>query len=122
MYKQYSNEIQTVISDYFQAIYNGEIDTLKEVFHSEALLFGDINGSSYFNTLTDYIEGVKNRKSPNELGETFAMKTISIEILERTAIVRLHVPMLGYNYYDLLSLTIINGKWKIVNKLFTHVE
>ncbi|WP_394329748.1 nuclear transport factor 2 family protein [Zunongwangia profunda] len=29
--------------------------------------------------------------------------------------------MLGFNYYDYLSLFKINGEWKIVNKLFTNV-
>jgi hypothetical protein len=31
------------------------------------------------------------------------------------------LPMLGYNYYDFLSLSKISGRWQIVNKLFTNV-
>ena len=56
------------------------------------------------------------------MGEEFKMKILGIEILGCVAIAKLHVPMLGYNYYDFLSLTLINGTWKIVNKVFTHVE
>lgn len=122
MYDKYSNEIKATISDYFQGIYNGDSDKLENAFHLQALLFGDIKGEPYFKTVTDYIDGVKSRKSPNDLGEDFKMEILSIEIMGNMATVKAHVPMLGFNYYDFLSLNKINGDWKIVNKLFTHVE
>ena len=75
----------------------------------------------YFKNLGEYLEGVKNRKCPKELGETFNMKVLSIEILGNNAIAKLHLPMLGFNYYDLMSLSNIDSKWVIVNKLFTNV-
>jgi hypothetical protein len=30
--------------------------------------------------------------------------------------------MLGFNYYDFLSLLHLDGEWQIVCKVFTHVE
>ncbi|RIV36666.1 nuclear transport factor 2 family protein [Flagellimonas lutimaris] len=121
MYDKLSNEIKTVVSHYFQGIYNGDIDKLKNVFHLQTLLFGDIKGEPYFKTVTDYIEGVKSRKSPADLGEEFKMEIPSIEIMGDMATVKAHVPMLGFNYHDFLSLSLVPGEWKIVNKLFTHV-
>ena len=122
MYNEFSSEIKKVIFNYFQGIYNGDSDKLENVFHPQALLFGDIKGEPYFKTVTDYIDGVKSRKSPNDLGEDFKMEILSIEIMNNMATVKAHVPMLGFNYYDLLSLNLVQGEWKIVNKLFTHVE
>ncbi len=123
MYEEHSSEIKNTISHYFQGIYNGGVEKLESVFHPEALLSGDIKGDPYFKTLSDYIDGVRNRKSPSELGEDFQMKILGIEILGNTAIAKLtHAPMLGYNYHDFLSLSMVNGEWKIVNKLFSHVE
>jgi ketosteroid isomerase-like protein len=122
MYDKHSKEINAVITNYFNGIYNGDVSLLIEAFHSQALLFGDIKGSPYFKTATDYIEGVKSRKSPQDLGEDFKMKILSIEIGGDNAIVKAHLPMLGYNYYDYLSLSKIDNKWKIVNKIFTHRE
>ncbi|WP_242203099.1 nuclear transport factor 2 family protein [Aestuariivivens insulae] len=122
MYDKNSTEIKAVISDYFNGIYNGDATLLEDVFHTEALLFGDINGVPYFKTAPEYIAGVKSRKSPKELDEDLKMKIIGIDIMSEIAMVKLHVPMLGYNYYDYLSLTKINNDWKIVNKIFTHVE
>jgi len=122
MFNKQLDEIQAVVQSYFEGIYNGDDAQLKEVFHSEALLFGDIKGIPYFKTVTEYIDGVKIRKSPEDLGEEFKMEISSIEKLGNNALVKAQLPMLGYNYFDFLSLAKINGEWKIVNKLFTHVE
>ena len=122
MYDTLSNEIKTIVTDYFNGIYTGNVTQLKGVFHSETLLFGDINGTPYFKTVTEYLDGVKSRKSPKDLDEDFKMKIISIEIMGSNAIVKAQLPMLGYNYFDFLSLSKINGDWKIVNKIFTNVE
>tara|TARA_R110001583_G_scaffold34321_6_gene115436 strand:+ start:305 stop:673 length:369 start_codon:yes stop_codon:yes gene_type:complete len=122
MYNKFSNEIKTVVSQYFKGIYNGDSDRLENTFHPQALLFGDIKGAPYFKTVTDYIDGVKSRKSPNDLGEDFKMEILAIEIMGNMATVKAHSPMLGFNYYDFLSLSLVRGEWKIVNKVFTHVE
>jgi len=122
MFSKQLEEIQAVIQNYFEGIYNGDEVQLKEVFHPGTLLFGDIKGVPYFKAITEYIDGVKSRKSPKDLGKDFKMEILSIELLGNNAIVKAQLPMLGYNYFDFLSLAKINEDWKIVNKLFTHVE
>ncbi|TPD66071.1 nuclear transport factor 2 family protein [Flavobacterium microcysteis] len=115
-------QITSVLDDYFNGIFVGDTNLLRSVFHPMAFLSGDINGEPYFKTLEQYLEGVKNRKSPNELGAKFGMEIISIEIINTIAVAKTHVPIFEYNYYDLLSLSLIDGKWVIVNKLLTHVN
>lgn len=122
MYTEKSASIIKVIQGYFDGIFYGDVEKLKENFSNNAHLYGDVKGIEYLKPLDEYLEGVRNRKSPNDLGEKFNMKIIGLEILGNVAIVKLHVPMLGFNYYDLLSLSLVEGEWKIVNKLFTHVE
>ncbi|PKB18764.1 nuclear transport factor 2 family protein [Flavobacterium sp. 5] len=114
--------ITALLMNYFNGVYTGDVTQLRSVFHPQTLLAGDINGQSYFKTLDQYLEGVKNRKSPKELGEEFKMKIISLEIINNTAVAKTQVPILGYNYYDQLSLAIVDGKWIIVNKLLTNVN
>lgn len=121
MYTKEASDIQSLIDDYFQGIFHGDTEKLKAVFHPQCLLFGDINGQSYFKNVDEYLEAVRNRKSPLELGENFGMEITGIEILGANAMAKVHLPMLGYNYYDFLSLSKIAGKWLIVNKLFTNV-
>lgn len=122
MFEKEAVDIQQTIADYFKGIFFGDIPKLKSAFHPQCLLFGDINGQPYFKTVNEYLEGVQNRKSPNELGETFKMKILSIELINSIAYVKLHVPMLGYNYHDFISMNKIDGRWMIVNKLFTNIS
>lgn len=121
MYQDNNKEIKNLINKYFEGIFYGNTSTLETCFSVNANIYGDINSSEYFKSVNEYIKTVKNRKSPNNLSETFKMSIIGIDILGKIAMVKLHVPMLGFNYYDYLSLFKINGDWKIVNKLFTNV-
>ena len=114
--------ITALLMNYFNGIYNGDTALLQKTFHPKALIVGDIKGLPYFKTVDQYIEGVKNRKSPHELGEKFKMEIISLEIINHTAVAKVKVPIFEYNYYDQLSLAIVDGKWVIVNKLLTHVN
>ncbi|TYA74609.1 nuclear transport factor 2 family protein [Seonamhaeicola marinus] len=121
MYQEHIKDIETTISNYFEGIFNGDVHKLNDCFHSSVVLFGDINGATYLKSKTDYLEGVKSRQSPKDLNETFKMKIIGLDIMGDIAMAKLHVPMLGYNYYDYLSLNKIDDKWVIVGKIFTHV-
>ncbi|OEK07690.1 hypothetical protein A8C32_17070 [Flavivirga aquatica] len=121
MYKESIADIENLITTYFEGIFHGDINKLETCFHKNAYLYGDIKNVDYLKSIKDYIKGVKNRQSPEELNETLKMSIIGIDIMGKIAMAKLHVPMLGYNYYDYLSLAKINGQWKIVNKLFTHV-
>jgi hypothetical protein len=116
------NQITKVVEDYFQGIYCGNILQLRQVFHPRCLLFGDIKNTFYLKDVDEYLEAVKNRKSPSALGEPLRMKVISIDVVENMAYAKVHVPMFEFNYYDYLSLLQVeNARWLIVSKLFTHV-
>jgi hypothetical protein len=114
--------ITAVLMNYFSGIYNGDVPLLKSVFHEQAIVGFDINGETHFKTVNQYLEGVKNRKSPHELGEDFKMKILSLEIINNTAVAKVQVPIFDYDYYDLLSLIVVDGKWVISNKLATKVN
>jgi hypothetical protein len=120
-YTNHAADITAVLSDYFNGVFRGDTDLLRTAFHPQALVAGDVNGQPYFKTLDQYLEGVKNRKSPFELGESFRMEILSIEIINLIAVAKVRLPMFEFNYHDLLSLTQIDGKWVIINKLLTNV-
>ncbi|MCF0055956.1 nuclear transport factor 2 family protein [Dyadobacter sp. CY356] len=120
-YSENAAEISAVLSDYFKGVFNGDVELLRSIFHPQTLVSGDINGQPYFKSLDQYLDGVGNRKSPQSLNETFRMEILSIEIINSIAVAKVHLPMFEFNYYDLLSLSKINGKWIIVNKLLTNV-
>ncbi|WP_350284768.1 nuclear transport factor 2 family protein [uncultured Croceitalea sp.] len=122
MYNENRKEIEKVINNYFEGIFNGNTAQLESCFHENVFIYGDIKGIEYLKGIGEYLEGIKTRESPKDLKETFKMKIIGVDIIGNIAMVKLHVPILGYNYYDYLSLTKINKDWKIVNKVFAHVD
>lgn len=122
MFKENREAIEQLIADYFEGIFKGDVDKLEKCFHENAYLYGDIKGLDYLKSKSAYIDGVKNRQSPKVLGEECKMGIIGIDILGKAAMAKLHVPFSGYNYYDYLSLAKIAAEWKIVNKVFTHVD
>lgn len=122
MYKEHIKEIENLITNYFEGIFYGDATKLESCFHKNVYIYGDIKGVDYLKSVTEYLEGVKNRQSPKDLNENLKMKIIGIDIMGKIAMAKLHLPMLGYNYYDYLSLAKINNNWKIVSKLFTHVQ
>ncbi len=121
MYTENVKKIEQLITNYFEGIFYGEADKLESCFTSNAIIYGDINGAPYKKSREEYVNGVKNRQSPSELNETFKMETIGIDVIGNIAMVKVHLPMLGYNYYDYLSLNKIDNDWKIVNKIFSNV-
>ncbi|KAA0989195.1 nuclear transport factor 2 family protein [Dyadobacter aurulentus] len=120
-YTEHAAAITTVLQDYFNGVFKGDTDLLRSAFHPQTLIAGDVNRQPYFKTLDQYLDGVANRKSPFELGESFRMEILSIEIINQIAVAKVRLPMFEFNYYDLLSLTRIDGKWVIINKLLTNV-
>ena len=114
-------ELLAVLKNCFDGIFNGDTALLRTAFHPQATLYGEIKGAPYYKTLDDYLDAVANRQSPRELKEAYLMDPVSIEVLDNIAFAKTHCVMLGFNYYDFLSLLRFEGRWVIASKLFTHV-
>lgn len=113
--------ILVVMADYFNGLYTGDTVLLRSVFHPEAALFANVNGQSYYKPLDAYLDGVEQRESPEELGEPYQMKVLSVDVTHNIASAKVHVPARGFNYYNYLSLVKRDGIWVIVNKIFSDV-
>lgn len=116
------SEILAIVDGYFAGIYDGDVERLATTFHPRAVLSGEVKGQPYYKTVDEYLDGVRNRKSPSELGEPFAMKAVGVELVGEIALVKAELRMLGNKYVDYLSFVRLEGRWVIVGKLFTHIE
>jgi len=114
--------IINLINQYFHGVYEGDIAKLMAVFHPKAVLSGDVKGIPYYKNLSEYIEVVRKRESPQAKKEKFSMKILALDVTGPIAMVKTHCPMLGYNYQDYLGLVCENGQWKIISKVFTHLD
>jgi len=113
--------VLAVVDAYCKGVFQGDAGLLRSVFHPKAALFAEVRGQPYHKPLDDYLEVVANRQSPQARGERFRMKPVSVEVVHTIAFAKVHCPMYEFNYTDYLSLVHEDGRWMIVNKLFTHV-
>lgn len=118
-----SASIAAVLEDYyFKGIYEGDIALLKKIMQPGTLLFGDVKGNDYAKTLDQYLDGVKNRQSPKDLGKPFKGTIFSVDVINSIAVAKVHVKMYDFNYDEFLSFHKINNQWMIVNKMITDVS
>lgn len=115
-------EISTLLDTYFKGLYRGDIALLKSVFHPQAQLFGKVRGAPYFNTVDKFLAAVAGRQSPEQRGEEFRMRVLDVQVFNHIASAHVNCPMLGFDYYDYLSLLNEGGRWQVVNKLFIDAE
>lgn len=115
------DSIASIVDAYFNGVYTGDAAGLARLFDAGAQVYGENNGQAYHKPIAAYLEGVTARKSPQELGEPYRMKTLAVDKLGSIANVTLHSPMLGFNYHLYLILRRLEGKWSIVNKTFVNL-
>jgi hypothetical protein len=113
--------IAAVLGDYFKGLYMGDTALLRTAFHPGAALFAERGGQPYHKGLDAYLDGVAQRASPASLGEPYRMQVLAIDVTHDIAMARVHVPALGFDYVNYLSLVRREGRWVIVNKVFTDV-
>ena len=106
---------------YYKGIYEGDVELLKKVLNPGTLLFGDVKGQPYAKTLDQYLDGVQHRQSPKDSGKPFKGTTLSIDVVNSIAAVKVHVKMYDFNYDEFLSFHKLGDRWVIVNKMITDV-
>jgi Putative lumazine-binding len=107
---------------YFKGIYEGDVNTLGQVFNPGSLLFGDVKGQPYAKTLDQYLDGVKNRQSPKDSGKPFKGEILNIKVVNSIAVAEVRVTMYDFIYHEFLSFHKLNGEWLIVNKMISDVK
>lgn len=112
---------QTLESNYFKGIYEGDLTKLTTILNPGTLLFGDVKGQPYAKTLDQYLEGVKNRQSPKDTGTPFKGTILSVHVINSIAMARVHVVMYAFEYDEFLSFHKIDNRWVIVNKMITDI-
>lgn len=114
------NDYETIIgilNQYFDGLYEGDVDKLRAIFHEDAWL----KGNDYRKSRDEWLEAVANRPIPRVEGMAYNFNIKSLEVIGDQAMAKVDVPLLAAHFIDFLSLLKEDGEWKIVNKLFTIV-
>lgn len=109
--------IVEILNDYFDGLFEGDVEKLRSIFHADAWL----KGNNYRKTLNEWQEAVANRPIPRDEGMEYNFNIQSLEIIGDQAMAKVDAPLLAAHFIDFLGLLKEDGQWKIVNKMFTII-
>lgn len=117
------NDVVEVIETYFDGLHQADSAILATIFHEEARYVNATPGDYMNYDMPTYFDIVDRRTSPTDRGEERDGRTLSISFGEdRMAFVVAHLTMLERDYLDYLTLIPVDGKWKIIAKVFSYTE
>ena len=109
--------VMALVGDYFAGLHYGDVAVLKAIFHHDAYL----QAPGLRRSLEDWLDAVASRPVPKQQGAAFDYKLVSIEIIKDQAMVKLECPLFEHFYMDYLGLLKENGRWLIVNKMYSDM-
>lgn len=114
--KEYNN-VEQVAKKFCEAVKTGNSKIVKPYFYEKAVFFGQLNEKIYQSGSID--EFYKTIDTFGACGDDYIAR-IDILMLEKTiAVVQvIEDNWHGYKFTDILNLNKINGKWKIVAKVY----
>lgn len=110
--------VMALVRDYFDGLHHGHVVKLREIFHRDAFL----KAPGLRRSLEQWLELVTSRPAPSQQGRPYGFKLVSIEIIKNQAMVKLECPLFEHHYVDYLGLLKENGRWLIVNKMYTDLR
>lgn len=112
-----TREIHAIIRDYFDGLYEGDVEKLRSIFDEKASL----QAPGYRRTRDEWLSLVAERSVPKAEGFGYDFALLSLEVVGDQAMAKVSAPLPAANYVDFLSLLKEEGAWKIVNKMFVAV-
>jgi len=114
------DEIVRVLHLYVDGMRAGDAGPLKEAFHEDARMFGDLAGTRYDVPISGLYEMVDSGSA--DVAGSFQARVVSVtqEGAAASAVVVEEGAWGQVSFLDFFSLVRIEGIWKIVNKTFAH--
>lgn len=116
------SEICAAAEAYFDALHAGDAAQLGDLFAPEANLYAASDAELKVMPLADYLALVAGRDSPASQGHPRSGRVVSIDMAgPDSAVAKVNVAVPPTRFVDLLSFLKIDGRWRIVSKLY-HIE
>ena len=114
--------VRQVAQLYLDALYHGDVELFRSVFHRDARLFSSSDGSMLALDLETYLAIVLGRPSPASRDDPRLDEILSIEISSPTTVhVRVRCAYLPKRFTDELTFVWLDGRWRLVAKVW-HFE
>ena len=112
-------ELQSAITDYFDALYHCDTDLLEKVFHAKAVYATADETPLLHRTMAEYVPLVAARQSPASRGEPRRDAIDEIQFAgDNTAFARVRCSIGANDFTDFLTFVREDGDWKIMAKIF----
>ncbi|WP_422375092.1 nuclear transport factor 2 family protein [Roseibium sp.] len=112
-------DIQSVIGDYFDALYHCDTVLLEKVFHPKAVYATADETPLLHRTMAEYVPVVAKRQSPASRGEARRDVIDEIQLAgDNTAFARVRCSIGNNDFTDFLTFVREDGRWKIMAKIF----
>lgn len=114
--------MRSAVQAYLDALYFGDVDRFRSVFHPRAQFYSATGGTLVNLTVDAYMDLVAGRPSPEKKGDVRQDEIVSITIASpTTAHARVKDIYLPKRFVDDLTFVLIDGRWQIVSKVW-HFE
>lgn len=114
-----SETIERVIDDYFQGYQAADTFLIKKSFHSDTRLLSVDENKLDVTEMKDWLQSLEERKLKGDIRKG-KLRIESIDITGDSAIVKLKIRFLKFEFTDYLSLLKIDHKWIIVGKIYHY--
>ncbi len=116
------SEICAAAEAYFDALHTGDADRLRDLFVPEANLYASSDGELKVISIADYLELVAGRDSPATQSHPRSGHVVSIDMAgPDSAVAKVNVAVPPTRFVDLLSFLRVDGRWRIVSKVYRVV-
>jgi hypothetical protein len=112
--------IRQTVQYYFDGGKNRDSLTLRKAFHAEARMLFARDGKLVVVPIGEYITRVGSEpRKPGEVDST-ERKVVSVDVVGDAAVAKLQLKRPNALITDYMSLLKVDGRWVIVNKIFTR--
>lgn len=120
--EQEIQQIEAVVRLYFEGTYYNDRAKLTQAFHPEAHIAGNIAGTFFDETLTQFIDRLFSHPSQADLETPLRKRILSIDLTNDAATAKADVYVGDYHFVDYITLLKLGGNWVIRHKSFTVIE
>ena len=115
--------VVAVLQDYFDGLYHSDTQSLRRVFHPQAVYATASGGKPLVLRMEEYFQIVDARSSPAAKGEERTDDIVSIVFAgPATAVATLRCSILPRYFVDLLTLIHVDDRWQVIAKAFHWEE
>jgi hypothetical protein len=116
-------DINKTLDLYFDALHEGDIWKLKQVFHPNAHLYSATGDAFVDLSFEDYLQMVAERPSPQSQSQERTGRVVLVDQSgPNSALVKVEASVKPRDFIDYLTLLRIDGQWKIISKTYHFTE